>query len=66
MTDPEYEVIAAARRWWRYHRPVAWNEAEHRAQPTVNIPDPAGQRLAQAVAADLASEPEIVAEGGPR
>jgi hypothetical protein len=48
------EVVAAAIKWWKSHRPVGWTENQHLENPTVNAGyrDSAGD-LAEAVAGYL-------------
>ncbi len=44
-------VTAAAIKWWRSHRPVGWDEAEHLKYPCVNVAR--GESLALEVASFL-------------
>lgn len=46
-------VLAAALAWWRMHRPLAYSEAEHIANPTINTTSESEKKLARAVAALL-------------
>lgn len=43
-------VVDAALTWWRRHRPVDWDEAEHLRYPLVNTTTDAEKDLARAVA----------------
>ena len=48
-------VVDAALTWWRRHRPVDWDEAEHLRYPLVNTTTDAEKDLARACAAYVAT-----------
>lgn len=43
-------LIAASKKWWLTHRPEVYSEADHLANPTVNVVEPASDELAKTVA----------------
>jgi len=50
MTAEEKDIIAAARTWWRGHRPVGWTLKEHLKNARVNVGSCVNWDLANAVA----------------
>jgi len=40
----------AALQWWRFHRPIRWTQAQHIAEPTVNVTNERARRLAKQAA----------------
>lgn len=48
------DVVRAAIRWWKQQRPTSFTEADHLANPTVNLSTKADKDLARAVAAMIA------------
>lgn len=49
-TNDAEQIIALAIKWWSIHKPVDWTLAQHLGNPTVNLPTPAEQALAIAIA----------------
>lgn len=50
MTPSEQRVVRAAIRWWRNHRPMSYDQAEHLRSPAVNTKNDVEKSLARAVA----------------
>lgn len=48
-------IERAAYHWWRMHRPLAFEERDHLANPAINQPGNDDQILAKAVAAKLSA-----------
>ena len=42
-------VVEAAEAWWLAHRPLEWDEEQHRATPRVNCATPTQVALADAI-----------------
>ena len=43
-------VVKAAVKWWKWQRPISFNEAEHLKNPTINVRYETPKKLARAVA----------------